>query len=107
MNILNSYIDELKKEDKTSLSGEKAFILYDTYGFPFDITKEILEENGIFVDEEEFNKNMQEQKLRAKENAHIEDSGWNSDLNLDIYENYKNEFIGYEHDVNEDAKVMP
>lgn len=105
MNILNSYIDELKKEGKKSLSGEKAFILYDTYGFPFDITKEILEENGISVDEEEFNKNMQEQKLRAKENAHIEDSGWNSDLNLDIYENYKNEFIGYEFNVNDDAKV--
>ena len=105
MNILNSFIDEIKKEGKTSLSGEKAFILYDTYGFPFDITKEILEENGISVDEEEFNKNMQEQKLRAKENAHIEDSGWNSDLNLDIYENYKNEFIGYELNVNEDAKV--
>ncbi len=105
MNILNSYIDELKKEGKTSLSGEKAFILYDTYGFPFDITKEILEENKISVDEEEFNKNMQEQKLRAKENAHVEDSGWNSDLNLDIYDNYKNEFIGYEFNENEDAKV--
>ena len=105
MNILNSYIDELKKEGKKSLSGEKAFILYDTYGFPFDITKEILEENNISVDEDEFNKNMQEQKLRAKENAHIEDSGWNSDLNLDIYENYKNEFIGYEYNENEDAKV--
>ena len=105
MNILNSYIDELKKEGKTSLSGEKAFILYDTYGFPFDITKEILEENKISVDEEEFNKNMQEQKLRAKENAHVEDSGWNSDLNLDIYDNYKNEFIGYEYNENEDAKV--
>ena len=105
MNILNSYIDELKKEGKTSFSGEKAFILYDTYGFPFDITKEILEENKISVDEEEFNKNMQEQKLRAKENAHVEDSGWNSDLNLDIYDNYKNEFIGYEYNENEDAKV--
>lgn len=105
MNILNSYIDELKKEGKTSLSGEKAFILYDTYGFPFDITKEILEENKISVDEDEFNKNMQEQKLRAKENAHVEDSGWNSDLNLDIYDNYKNEFIGYEYNENEDAKV--
>lgn len=105
MNILNSYIDELKKAGKNSLSGEKAFVLYDTYGFPFDITKEILEENNITVDEEEFNKNMQEQKLRAKENAHIEDSGWNSDLNLDIYENYKNEFIGYEQDENENAKV--
>ena len=105
MNILNSYIDELKKEGKTSLSGEKAFILYDTYGFPFDITKEILEENKISVDEEEFNKNMQEQKIRAKENAHVEDSGWNSDLNLDIYDNYKNEFIGYEYNENEDAKV--
>ena len=52
--ILNSYINELKSLNKTVLSGENAFKLYDTYGFPIDLTKEILEEEDLSIDEEGF-----------------------------------------------------
>ena len=54
MNILNGYIEELEEEKSKVLSGEKAFKLYDTYGFPIELTEEILEEKGMSVDNEEF-----------------------------------------------------
>ena len=60
--ILNEYIDKLKKDGKTVLSGENTFRLYDTFGFPIDLTKEIAEESGIEVDEDAFNSFMDEQK---------------------------------------------
>ncbi|NEZ45970.1 alanine--tRNA ligase [Clostridium niameyense] len=64
--ILNEYIDEIKKENKNMLSGEKAFKLYDTYGFPVELTEEILEEKGIKVNKEDFNKEMKKQRERAR-----------------------------------------
>lgn len=66
MDILKEYIEEAVKENKTVLEGEKAFKLYDTYGFPLELTEEILEEKGIKVDIEEFNKNMKDQRERAR-----------------------------------------
>lgn len=56
MNILNGYIEELEAEKSKVLSGEKAFKLYDTYGFPIELTEEILEEKGMSVDNDEFKK---------------------------------------------------
>ncbi|GMQ60052.1 alanine--tRNA ligase [Vallitalea sediminicola] len=67
LGILKSYIEELEKEGKKELSGEKAFKLYDTYGFPVDLTKEILEESELVVDEDGFNQEMEKQKTRARE----------------------------------------
>lgn len=58
--------EELAKEGKKELSGENAFKLYDTYGFPLDLTIEILEEKGDTVDKEGFEKAMQEQKAKAR-----------------------------------------
>ena len=66
MNILEEYIAELKKENKNILDGEKAFKLYDTYGFPIELTLEILQENGMGVDIDGFNKEMEIQKERAR-----------------------------------------
>ncbi|MBQ9609989.1 MAG: alanine--tRNA ligase [Lachnospiraceae bacterium] len=66
LSILNVYTDEMKKSGDKVLSGDKAFKLYDTYGFPLDLTKEILEEAGITVDESGFNICMDEQKNRAR-----------------------------------------
>lgn len=64
--ILGDLIDKVQKSGQMSLTGEEAFKLYDTYGFPFDLTKEILEEKGMGVDEAGFDAAMQEQKEKAR-----------------------------------------
>ena len=101
LNLLNDIIKGGIKE----LSGEDAFKLYDTYGFPLDLTKDILEEKNITVDEETFNKLMEEQKVRARnarKNNHIE--GWkNADEYLNGIE--KTEFLGYDN-TETDGKVL-
>jgi len=67
MDILKEMEDGLRKEGKSSLSGEEAFRLYDTFGFPLDNTKEILAEDGFGVDEDGFNAAMEKQKTTARE----------------------------------------
>lgn len=95
LGILNSYIEDEKSKNSKILSGEKAFKLYDTYGFPLDLTKEILEEEKMEVDEEAFNKNMQDQKIRAREGRNISSAGW-SEKNTDYLKALKEtEFLGY------------
>ena len=64
--ILNTFIDDIKASGKTELSGENAFKLYDTYGFPLDLTKEILEEAGITVDEAGYTECMNLQRTTAR-----------------------------------------
>jgi alanyl-tRNA synthetase len=64
--ILNEYIENMKNNNIKVLSGDKAFKLYDTYGFPLELTREILEEIGFGVDIEGFNNEMKEQKERAR-----------------------------------------
>ena len=64
--ILNAFIDKMKENNITVLNGEDAFKLYDTYGFPFDLTKEILAEHNFFVDEQTFSENMKNQRDRAR-----------------------------------------
>ena len=66
MVILKEYMDKIKSESKTVLSGEDAFRLYDTYGFPIELTLEIVEEYGLKVDEDGFKAEMQKQKERAR-----------------------------------------
>ncbi|MDD5687632.1 MAG: alanine--tRNA ligase [Elusimicrobia bacterium] len=87
-------LENLKKNRKT-ISGKDAFVLYDTYGFPFEITKEILEEAGITVNEKEFEKEMETQRNRSK-------TSWKGSGDVDInsyyvlYKKYGNtEFSGY------------
>ena len=85
----------MTKENKKLFSGETAFLLYDTYGFPLDLTESILREKNIELDIEGFNKAMQAQKERAK--AHWVGSGdlKNNDLYLKIKQNI--EFLGYDY----------
>lgn len=64
--IINDYVAELKKEGKDILEGDKIFKLYDTYGFPLELTVEILSESGIRADEEGFQACMEEQKEKAR-----------------------------------------
>ena len=66
MDILKAYIEELQNNDNKILGGDKAFKLYDTYGFPYELTEEILEEKGIAIDAEGFNSEMQSQRQRAR-----------------------------------------
>jgi len=66
LSILKSYVEDLKSNKTKMLSGEQAFKLYDTYGFPLDLTVEILEEQGITVDKDAFKKEMDEQRERAR-----------------------------------------
>ena len=67
LQILSDIESDMSKSGTKLMSGEDAFKLYDTYGFPLDLTKEILEEKGLSVDEEGFAKAMAEQKRKAKE----------------------------------------
>ena len=66
LNILADMEEKMRKSESTRLEGGEAFKLYDTYGFPLDLTKEILEEKGFTVDEEGFAAAMQEQKKKAR-----------------------------------------
>ena len=106
LSILNGHIDTLTKEGKDTLSGEDAFKLSDTYGFPIDLTVEILEEKGLKVDRDAFDKCLTEQKVRARENRlGAGDFAWKDEL-LDAIKGISNtEFVGYEGLTN-DAKVL-
>ncbi len=74
--LLNDAMDKLKTEGKTELDGVQAFRLFDTYGFPLDLTELICRENGFTVNEEQFNVEMQKQKERARNAAAVENSDW-------------------------------
>lgn len=81
---LNSLIAELKSEGKTELSGADAFKLYDTYGFPYDLTEEILKDNGLTIDRAGFDACMKEQKETAR--AHRSFSGRMSGAEATVYD---------------------
>ena len=93
--ILEKMLADAEKNDEKILSGENVFKLYDTYGFPIDLTKEITEEKGIVVDEESFRALMQEQKKRAREARANIDAGWEGDALAMIDKSKVTEFVGY------------
>ena len=93
--IIAGYIDDLKQTGKTVLDGASVFKLYDTFGFPLELTEEILAENGFTADKEGFQTHMQAQKELARKNRKSnEDEGWDkNELDLDIP---KTVFTGYD-----------
>lgn len=94
--ILLGYINTLKADKINMLDGEKAFKLYDTYGFPVELTQEILEEQGCSVDMDEFHVHMTQQKELARSARKSDtDAGWADDY-LDFAVEGKTEFIGYQ-----------
>ena len=96
LHILHTHIEKLKKQDIKEVSGIDAFKLYDTYGFPLDLTKEILEEEEMKVDEIGFIEEMEKQKHRARkarENTDIE--GWKEDPFHYLGNDLVTEFVGY------------
>ena len=76
INLLDGVISETKAAGKTEVDGSKAFTLFDTYGFPFDLTQLICAEHGMTVNEEQFNADMQKQKERARNAAAVETDDW-------------------------------
>ncbi len=76
INLLDNIIAAAKKEGSTQIAGKQAFMLFDTYGFPLDLTELICHENGLSVELEEFNAEMQKQKERARNAAVIETGDW-------------------------------
>ena len=96
MEILASYIAQLKKNGETTLSGENAFKLYDTYGFPIDLTKEILEEEHLSIDEEAFNEEMNKQRERARSaRGNMDGEGWKEDPLSKLDSSVASIFEGY------------
>ena len=92
--ILSEMIEETKKNGNDTLSGDDVFKLYDTYGFPIDLTREIAQESGLAIDDDRFKALMQEQRVRARE-ARGSISGW-SDSSKDLLEGIeKTVFTGY------------
>ena len=95
MRIINGYINELKSSGKTVLDGESAFKLHDTYGFPVDLTREILEESGFSIDVEGFEAAMAEQKERSHVEQAMEGAGWDEASNAFV-NGEETEFTGYD-----------
>jgi len=104
LNILNTMIADTKSDGKTVLSGDDTFKLYDTYGFPVDLTREIAEEAGLAIDNERFTVLMQEQRTRARE-ARANISGWANASGSLLADLPKTEFVGYTEEAC-DAKVV-
>ena len=95
LSILGDMITAVKAEGKTELPAADAFKLYDTYGFPIDLTLEILEEQGMTTDREGFDVLMNEQRVRAREDRKkMGDLGWASE-NLGLDKSIKTRFDGY------------
>ena len=96
--LLNDAMDKLKAEGKTVLAGTEAFRLFDTYGFPLDLTELICRENGFTVDEEQFNVEMQKQKERARNAAQVENSDWVSlSPTISQGDGVEQQFVGYDY----------
>lgn len=83
--ILNQYMEEMKQSGTKELDGEKAFKLYDTYGFPIDLTKEIMGENGFVVATKLFDDLLNEQRIKSKvARGNMDDPAWENDIFIDV-----------------------
>ena len=91
INLLNGAMDELKAHQQTVLDGASAFRLFDTYGFPLDLTELICRENGLTVNIDEFDAEMQKQKERARNAAQVESTDW-----VEIADG-EQQFVGYDY----------
>ena len=93
--MLNDAMEQLKAAGKTELDGVQAFRLFDTYGFPLDLTELICRENGFTVNEEQFQTEMQKQKDRARNAAAVENSDW-VEVASDSSDSRVQQFVGYD-----------
>ncbi|MFW5605838.1 MAG: alanine--tRNA ligase [Prevotella pectinovora] len=91
INMLSSAIEAVKAAGKTELDGTQAFRLFDTYGFPLDLTELICRESGVTVDEKQFDVEMQKQKERARNAAAVENGDW-----IEVRPG-EQQFVGYDY----------
>ena len=106
MTLLQKYIDSLKSAGQATLSGADAFKLYDTFGFPPDLTREILEDNGLVWDEDGFQAEMQDQKNRARAARGVSTyMGADETVYHKLPPNMQTEFCGYEENTCQ-AKIL-
>ena len=91
INLLNGDMDELKAHGETQLDGVSAFRLFDTYGFPLDLTELICRENGYTVDAAGFDEEMKKQKERARNAAAVENGDW------EVLKEGDQNFVGYDY----------
>jgi alanyl-tRNA synthetase len=105
LNILSDMEDEMKNAGKTELSGENVFKLYDTYGFPVDLTEEILEEKGFSVDNAGFEACMKEQKEKARSARKVTNyMGADATIYESLDVSLTTDFVGYDR-LTHDSKV--
>lgn len=97
--LLDQIIDKTKSEDYKVVSGKVAFELYDTYGFPLDLTELILKENDLVINRKEFNEEMKAQKNRSRSATSVATGDWVEILKDDV-----EEFVGYEY-LTTDVKI--
>ena len=105
LKIFSDMLAQHKAKGETVFSGEDTFKLYDTYGFPIDLTSEMAQDEGLTVDEAGFRAFMEEQKVRArKAREALGDLGWAGiEFGKELPET---EFVGYDHNTIDDAKVL-
>ena len=96
ISMLDKAMEELRSQGVKELSGEQAFRLFDTYGFPLDLTELICRENDFTVNEEQFNVEMQKQKERARNAAQVENGDWCSVCGDDVATT-EQQFVGYDY----------
>jgi alanyl-tRNA synthetase len=89
--MLQEVIDETKAAGKTMIAGDKAFTLFDTFGFPLDLTELICREQNMTLDEDGFNKCMEEQKNRARNAAEVKLGDWVT------ISDAESSFVGYDY----------
>ncbi len=90
--LLEQLMEKARKASKKTITGNDAFVLYDTFGFPFDLTNLILRENNLSVSEEDFRTEMDKQKNRSRQDAKVETDDW-----IILQQDDIEEFIGYEY----------
>ncbi len=96
--MLNDFIKDMKAKNETVFDGEVAFKLYDTYGFPLDLTKEVVEENGFTLDEDKYQACMNEQREKARTGrGDTSTLGWENEVAKLIKDLPFCEFIGYDN----------
>ena len=94
MELLNAMLAEMEQNKEDTLKGEQVFKLYDTFGFPIDLTREIVEEKGLKLDEDGFNELLKEQKVRSKANIKNKDAAWEGSV-IEGIDKLNTEFTGY------------
>jgi alanyl-tRNA synthetase len=101
MRLIEQNISKCKSSGTNVLSGKEAFLLYDTYGFPLDLTELILRENKMELDKAGFDAEMENQKVRSRSAANVEAGDW-----VQVTEGPESKFLGYDSTTSDNVKII-